>query len=195
MSYTACAEYYYLYKQFKRHNYGLHHNNRIKDEIERLTKQDPSIITSCKIWQKVRCGRNIQLSETQKVFKYNHCIDVTDLKDIDTRINATVSLLIKLKVEFADPDTEHLYKEHVEQLSTQVFSKNCENNVEMTTDTFYRVSSFTNEIKIDYRENINYYQGLHWSLKILILLNENFWYKFQTITIKKIVSTQDEEIL
>ena len=75
---------------------------------------------------------------------------------------------------------------------TQV-RRNYGDNVKMTTDTLYRVSTFTNEI--DYPESfIHNCYGLHWSLNVLIWFNENFLYKLQAITIRKIVSRQIEQI-
>ena len=190
MVYITCFEYVYkLYKNYKESYYSSCHN-----QIESLTREIPSIISSCKIWQTVGCGcgQNVLLSEAEKAFEFTHCIDVTDLVDFESKINPIFPLLVKIKVEYADPETEEVYKEHVEKFLTQV-RRNYGDNVKMTTDTLYRVSTFTNEI--DYRNSLihNCY-GLHRSLKVLIWFNENFLYKFQAITIRKIVSRQIEQI-
>ena len=132
------------------------------------------------------------MSETEKAFEFTYCIDVTDLVEFESKINPIFPLLVKIKVEFADPETEEAYKEHVGKFLTQV-RRNYGDNVKITTDTLYKVSTFTNEI--DYRESFipNCY-GLHWSLKVLIWFKEKFLYKLQTITIRKIVSRQSEQI-
>ena len=194
MVYTTCVEYVYqLYKKYKECNYGSRYNL-----IESLAREKPFIISSCKIWQKVRCGRrNVLLSERKKVFEFTHCIDVTDLVDFDSKINPTVPLLVKIKVEFADPETEEAYKENVEKFSTQV-RRNYGDNVNITTDTLYKVSTFTNEKIISYPESfIHNCYALHWSLNILFWFNESFLYTIQTITIRKIVivSRQIKNIL
>ena len=88
MTYTACVEYYHLYKRYKEYDNSRH--KRIKDEIEILTRRNPSVITSCKIWKKILFGRNVLLDEKQKTFEYNHCVDVTDLTVIDSKIDAKV---------------------------------------------------------------------------------------------------------
>ena len=192
MTYTACVENYYLYKRYK--EYDNSRDRRIKDEIETLTRENPSVIISCKIWEKILFGRNVLLSEKQETFEYSHCVDVTDLTVIDSKIEAKDPLLVKIKVEFGDPESEKRYKEHVQQFSTQVL-KNSGNNVEMTTDILYKVSTVTNERKIDYYRDISYYQRFHWLLKISVWIYEHLWYKFHVITIKKIISTKCEEIL
>ena len=134
------------------------------------------------------------MSETEKVFEFTHCIDVTDLVDFDSKTVTTVPLLVKIKVEFADPETEEAYKEHVEKFSTQV-RRNYGDNVNITTDTLYKDSTFTNEKIISYPESfIHNCYALHWSLKILFWFNESFLCTFQTITIRKIVSRRIEEI-
>ena len=83
MVYTTCPAYYKLYKKYKECNKNSCHN-----QIESLTRENPSIISSCKIWQNVGCGcgQNVLLSETKKAFEFTHCIDVTDLVDFESKI-------------------------------------------------------------------------------------------------------------
>ena len=191
MTFTLFVEYRHLYEQHK--EYVRDRHDDIKNKIQRLVNEKPSIITSFKVFQQVFCGKNILLSEKESLFEYNSWIDVTDHVDIDSKIDSSVALLIKFKVEFADLETEKSYKEHVEEFSNQVLESHGD-DVNITTTTTIKLGSVTKEKCIEIDEDFLFYvQRLHWLLKIFIWFKKKFDVK--TVIIKKNVSIQLEEIL
>ena len=194
MTLTLIVEYYHLYEQQKEYirNRRLYH---IKNEIQRLVNEKPSIITSSKVFQQVFCGKNILLIEKESIFEYNSWIDVTDLVDIDSKIDSSVALSIKFKVEFADLETEKSYKEHVEQFSNHVL-ESYGDGVEMTTNMIVKLGMLKHGNIISCNDNLFYYvRRLHWSLRIFFWLNEKIHLKVQTVLVKKIVTMNHEEIV
>ena len=194
MTFTLIVEYYHLYKQHKEYIRDRHPNH-IKNEIQSLVNEKPSIITSSKVFQQVFCGKNILLSEKESLFEYNSWIDVTDLVDIDSKIESSGALSIKFKVEFADLETEKSYKEHVEQFSNQVL-ESYGDDVGITTNMIIKLGRLIHGNIISCNDHLLFYiHRLHWSLMIFIWLNEKINYKVQTVLIKKIVTMDHEEIV
>jgi len=101
--------------------------------IRNFVSSLPVISTYCKVLDvnaSYRCLRNPKIiwRET-KVFQYAHCIDITDSNYAD--LSKHFLTKIDYQVRFADNDTEHAYKEHVDVLLKEL-PEYCKNGEKVT---------------------------------------------------------------
>jgi len=102
---------------FERHNILSIDDNFINDVIEGL----PVVSTYIEVFDGNVQWRYLQkptIWRETKDFEYAHCIDITDRNAMN--FSKHFATKINLQVQFADNETEHAYKEHVDVLLNEL---------------------------------------------------------------------------
>ena len=174
----------------------------LQKEIEHLTKEKFILFTSCAMVKKKSASINVV--KNLKAFEYDEWMDVTDLVDIESKIESSLRLLVKFEIEFDNVETEQSYKDHVEQFSTEVRDNCGEENGEIATALNVEIGSIRNGKMFGSCMSRTYgppflyrvLQEFHWIFYLIHwILKFVYDRKIQTITIKKVIMKQQLTVI
>ena len=177
--------------------------NLIQQKVENLTKEKCYLFTSCEVVEKKSSKKpssinnNLKAFEYEKRFEYDDWMDVTDIVDIESKIESSLRLLVKFEIEFDNVETEQSYKDHVEQFSKEVRGNCGEENEEIVRALNIDIGSIRNERMFDNlqisQDSFEYkmLQQFHWIFELIFWLLKMMYYdKTETIIIKKIITNK-----